>query len=99
MQSKDYKIKFSFVTNATDKDGVRLKSFIPHVLHQFGNQIDELLVVVDSLSEVGRIKQLHGSDFNIIPLELLKSTILDPKVKFINLDYSKLDEISYKWFG
>ena len=92
--------KFSFVTNSTLNDKSRLDVFIPGVLSVFGNHISELLVIIDSKTEEGRIKALHQSDLtNTLDVESINALRkLDSRIKFIDLDYGQVEYISQKYF-
>jgi hypothetical protein len=92
----------SFVTNATLNDAIRLEIFIPHILNVFGTFVDEIIVILDTRAEEGRIKSLHSSNaFVTIADEqfLLRLKSLDKRIKIFNCDYTRVDEISIKWFG
>lgn len=92
--------KFSFVTNATKMDGGRLSVFLPIVLQVFGDFIDEVLVILDTRPEEGRIKKLHKNASSAqVSVEEVCASIKDFQIRLIELDYSKIDEISEKWFG
>lgn len=92
--------KLSFVTNATYQDGLRLNTFIPAVLNVYGDTLDELIVIVDRMPEEGRIRELHGEyDSKQISLEYITRKYTSTVVRFMDLDYSKLDEVSFRWFG
>ncbi len=92
--------KFSFVTNATLDDGVRLEKFVPQVLSVFGDYIDELLIVVDSKPEEGRIKKLHGrNSYQKATIDDFRRDFNSSKVKIVKVDYTVLDNVSEKWFG
>ena len=81
------------------QDGIRLRHFLPAVLRQFDERMSELIIVVDAAQEEGRIKMLHTSSYEYIPIEQIKEEITDPRVKFIPLDYEQLDKVSKKWFS
>lgn len=91
----------SFVTNATEKDYGRLKLFLPNVLRAFGIYIQELVIVVDKLQEEGRIKQMHANSDNINSnAEAIYNLIkIDDRIRIIDLDYQKVEQISQKWFN
>jgi hypothetical protein len=92
--------KISFVANATLNDGIRLKYFVPSVLTTFGSVLEELIVIVDHRQEDGRIKMHQNQNIiNKLDQAAISNLIDDPKLKFIDLDYNRLDEISLKWFG
>ncbi|HZV69762.1 MAG TPA: hypothetical protein VFG10_09465 [Saprospiraceae bacterium] len=93
---------FSFVTNATLNDAVRLDVFIPHVLKVFDSHIDELLIVIDAKTEEGRIKHLHATDIinpKINDAYISRIQALDYRIRFIKCDYSEVKVISPKWFN
>jgi len=92
--------KISFVTNATLQDGKRLKIFLPAVISVFDSVLEELIVIVDRKPESGRIKKLHVGTQNLFfdPEDILLE-LKDPRIRFENLDYSKVTAISSKWFS
>ncbi len=92
--------KLSFVTNATLSDGLRLDIFLDGIIKVFKERLDEIVVVVDNRTETGRIKALHHNYIDqTIPLDRVMKKYSSSLVRFIDLDYSQLEQVSSKWFG
>ena len=92
---------FSIVTNVCPIDGARIRKTLPHWLKVFGPSLSQVLVVVDRTLPEGRIASLHASEIDgeeDIDNTLAQLQELDRKVIVCDLDYSKLADISKRWF-
>lgn len=92
----------SFTTNATLADFIRLKYFLPNVLRVFGERLSELVVIIDAKPEEGRISVLQQSNKKHTPLSgqlIAELSGLDKRIRFAELDYSQVKDISRKWFA
>ncbi len=93
--------KISFVTNATKKDLLRLKYFIPYSIKVFSDYIDEYIILIDELNEEGRILHLHEnvSSIEISDTDINELKKIDSRIKIMKLDYSTLKAVSKKYFN
>jgi hypothetical protein len=96
------KPSFSIATNAGIADDVRIRHSIPSWLRVFGDQLSEILIVLDPQPPSGRIAALHGTcpvpEVLIREIEILK--ILDKRIRVITLPTKiKIKDLLKKWFG
>jgi hypothetical protein len=93
--------KVSLASNATAADGPTLLRIVPHWLRVFGEQLAEIVVVVDSQPLAGRIGQLQTGHADPEKLNearrLLES--LDARVRFVALESIDPLPIQKRWFG
>jgi len=90
----------SIVTNVSLYDSSRIKTVLPHWLRVFDKVLYEVVVIFDEILPTGRIAELHKRPDKkkdvLNSLEYLSK--MDSRIKPISLDYSKLKDISKKWF-
>lgn len=92
---------FSIATNVCAADTPIIKHTVPSWLRVFGQQLSEVLLIVDELSPAGRILAHHKQIYTNQDLysAIKQVTALDSRVHCVRLDYSQASDTSLRWFG
>lgn len=94
--------RLSLVTNVSVADFEIIQHTVPSWLRVLGDQVVDLLLVVDPKPLTGRIARLHGThatESNIIS-EVRRLTHIDSRIRWLLLpNPTRLTAVSEKWFG
>jgi hypothetical protein len=93
-------IHIDIVTNVSINDGIRIFYSLPNWVRIFNSRINKIIIIVDERPVEGRIGKLHVKSYakfeiNKVLKELAKKYSF---VKVQKLDYSKLKEVSSRFF-
>lgn len=96
-----YQPSVSIAANVCAADTAIILHTVPSWLRVFGNQLSEILLIVDELSPVGRILAHHKQAYTNQDLytAIKQVAALDSRVRYAALDYRTVRDTSLRWFG